>query len=913
MFDQSWYLSNNPDVVLANVNPILHFLQYGGLEGRDPGPNFSSKWYLDTYEDVKVAGINPLIHYLRYGWKEGRMTRPLQMNQLTQFHQIEFSESQYRCPICQNQVNEFLPLSTLYIETLEKFGFPYSLDECETINREQYICPYCGASDRDRLYACYLDEKLSQYNADDKVLLLDIAPSQVLSHFIEKFKHVNHRTADLLVEGTDIVVDITNMPEIESDSYDILICSHVLEHVSDDKRALAELYRVLKPGGWGIIMVPIILTAAQIDEDPEVLDVAERWRRFGQDDHVRLYNKSGFIDRVESAGFTLHQLGVDYFDEPVFKQYGITRQSVLYVVEKNKTNVSNTYVRRKCDFFFIIGTGRSGTTLMAQVMNAHSQICVPAELQIAFEVSNNGARLAEIFETKKNLRFQAADYIKLIQDRCPHNLSDYYDYHAFFNRLHYPIRSLQWLLTELYTDIAYSQGKSIFAEQTPWYGQNIKLLSQLFPHAKFVHMIRDGRDVAISFTRTPWWHKDVNLNLERWAREVNKTEEDASLLLKQNMLTIRYEDFVSTPERVIKKVCDFLNLTFEKTMLDLEFHTDYSQLEKHDIDSVSSPVYQEWKKKKKSAFFSESVYGWKTNKDVDFSNISRPVARLLERFGYDNESTLSLNESNALQDGDGKGTPPASLYDAIFARFAESATLKAIWNGVYAEEYPNEVGSPYSFVTVTELKLIVASLPIGSSNRFVDIACGQGDISLWVARQTGGSVVGVDYSKVAIQSAILSAKNQGYQDRTLFVQGDASNTNIASASLDGAISIDSLQVMPDPFSVIVEVARILKTGAVFAFTAWEINKPPVSGRSIIPDYRPLLKKAGFEIERYDEPEGWRQQQEAVYRKIQESADILKYELGNEASSILLEDAARKPHQLVDFRRVLVIARKYVRN
>lgn len=75
-FDTDWYLTNNPDVSQAKVDPLLHYLRYGGFEGRDPGPDFCSKWYLDTYKDVKELGMNPLVHYLRYGQKEKREARP---------------------------------------------------------------------------------------------------------------------------------------------------------------------------------------------------------------------------------------------------------------------------------------------------------------------------------------------------------------------------------------------------------------------------------------------------------------------------------------------------------------------------------------------------------------------------------------------------------------------------------------------------------------------------------------------------------------------------------------------------------------------------------------------------------------------------------------------------------------------
>lgn len=105
-------------------------------------------------------------------------------------------------------------------------------------------------------------------------------------------------------------------------------------HVVDDRKALSELYRILKPMGQGILMVPIVLGIEEIDEDPSITDIAERWRRFGQHNHVRLYSKRGFIDRVSDAGFQIHQYGWKYFRKEVFTRNGVTGQSILYVVEK---------------------------------------------------------------------------------------------------------------------------------------------------------------------------------------------------------------------------------------------------------------------------------------------------------------------------------------------------------------------------------------------------------------------------------------------------------------------------------------------------------------------------------------------------------------------------------------------------
>ena len=82
LFDENWYLSNNPDVVAAKIDPVRHYLLFGGFEGRDPGPQFSSSWYLATYDDVRKAGINPLYHYLKSGKKEGRATQTIHIVQM---------------------------------------------------------------------------------------------------------------------------------------------------------------------------------------------------------------------------------------------------------------------------------------------------------------------------------------------------------------------------------------------------------------------------------------------------------------------------------------------------------------------------------------------------------------------------------------------------------------------------------------------------------------------------------------------------------------------------------------------------------------------------------------------------------------------------------------------------------------
>jgi SAM-dependent methyltransferase len=253
--------------------------------------------------------------------------------------QVRLINAQHYCPVCETRVISFLPLPAFCSENQRKYGFPFDASDAETCNETAYLCPSCDASDRDRLYALFLGGYITNLESGTPVQIVDFAPSEPLSAFIRRLikssgKDIQYRTADLLAENVDDRVDISDLRSYESDQFAFFICSHVLEHVPDDRRALSELHRILKPGGRGILMVPIIMSLEQIDEDPEVEDEGERWRRFGQFDHVRLYSKSGFLDRVREAGFEVSELDKEFFGAELFNQTGISSQSILYIVEK---------------------------------------------------------------------------------------------------------------------------------------------------------------------------------------------------------------------------------------------------------------------------------------------------------------------------------------------------------------------------------------------------------------------------------------------------------------------------------------------------------------------------------------------------------------------------------------------------
>lgn len=235
----------------------------------------------------------------------------------------------YRCGLCGKEV-KYVSIENDLGSKLKEYGFPYKLADFETISYRKYKCPSCGAADRDRLYKIYID-KFENFDKNTKIL--DFAPSKQIESYLRP--KTNYRSADLLIDGVDDKIDITNM-EYKNNTFDFFICSHILEHVDDDAKALSELYRVLKYGGRGILMTPIIDKNGVQDEDPSIKDVSERWRRFAQDDHVRLYQKDVFLNRVKQAGFVVRQYNYKSLGLWSIIKNGITLKSTLYILEKKK-------------------------------------------------------------------------------------------------------------------------------------------------------------------------------------------------------------------------------------------------------------------------------------------------------------------------------------------------------------------------------------------------------------------------------------------------------------------------------------------------------------------------------------------------------------------------------------------------
>src|SRR5262245_5269575 len=182
-------------------------------------------------------------------------------------------------------------------------------------------CVHCGALERHRFLWLYVQAHSNLFDGRRK-RVLHVAPEAC---FVEKWRQrlgAGYLTADLSDKQAMVKMDITAI-QMSDDTFDVIYCSHVLEHVLDDRRAMREFHRVLKPGGWAILLVPI--TAERTFEDPTVVDPDQRRRLFGQADHVRRYGPD-YVDRLSEAGFAVSEINVsDLFSDAQARRMGIAK------------------------------------------------------------------------------------------------------------------------------------------------------------------------------------------------------------------------------------------------------------------------------------------------------------------------------------------------------------------------------------------------------------------------------------------------------------------------------------------------------------------------------------------------------------------------------------------------------------
>ncbi|MBI9035515.1 MAG: methyltransferase domain-containing protein [Bacteroidales bacterium] len=255
-----------------------------------------------------------------------------QLRNIIQIYQAKrLKGNTYYCPYCELQFSRMLPagqnLKIIKEKQIIGAGF-----------RENALCPRCYSTDRDRLIYLYLTKKSDIQSKPYKVL--HFAPEKSLKKFLQSFSNISYQSGDKFMDGYKKAYydqDVINLDLLDinkaDESVDIVICNHVLEHIEDDRKAIKELFRILTPGGWGILQVPIspiIQTTLEQKTDSD----QERENLFGQHDHVRLYGLD-YKHRLEEIGFEVEivDMKIELTPEEI-ANFAINPDEMLYLVRK---------------------------------------------------------------------------------------------------------------------------------------------------------------------------------------------------------------------------------------------------------------------------------------------------------------------------------------------------------------------------------------------------------------------------------------------------------------------------------------------------------------------------------------------------------------------------------------------------
>lgn len=228
------------------------------------------------------------------------------------FVRIFYAGNKVACSVCSHTYRSFLPYGRL-------------------APRQNALCPSCLSLERHRLIALYLKEHTNFYTPGLKVL--HVAPEHCFIKQFESLHKENYITGDLFSPLAKVKMDVHEIP-FEDNTFDVVFCNHVLEHVEDDRKAVKEMKRVLKPGGFAILQSPVDYRVEKTYEDPTITDPLEREKAFGQNDHVRLFGKD-YGQRLAESGLTIKEYKVaNECSQEQIARYRLDKGEILYCCVK---------------------------------------------------------------------------------------------------------------------------------------------------------------------------------------------------------------------------------------------------------------------------------------------------------------------------------------------------------------------------------------------------------------------------------------------------------------------------------------------------------------------------------------------------------------------------------------------------
>lgn len=225
----------------------------------------------------------------------------------------------------------FLLKGNGFTDPIDGKSFKTFLDYGYIKTRKNVLSPSTLSLERHRLLWLYLKNETDFFTVEKKVL--HFAPEQAFYKRFRAMENLDYTTTDLNSPLADVKADICNLP-FEDNTFDVILCNHVLEHIPDDTKAMQELYRILKVGGMGIFQIPQDLSREKTFEDDSITDKKERAKIFGQYDHVRIYGRD-YFEKLRTIGFKVEE--VDYtatLSEEEIDKYRLAKGEIIPVVYK---------------------------------------------------------------------------------------------------------------------------------------------------------------------------------------------------------------------------------------------------------------------------------------------------------------------------------------------------------------------------------------------------------------------------------------------------------------------------------------------------------------------------------------------------------------------------------------------------
>lgn len=253
-----------------------------------------------------------------YSFLLNTLPRPLLIRLSYPFKKIApilYKGNNVECPVCERSFKKFLSYGSAVAQ------------------RDNVLCPYDLTLERHRLMWLYLKEH-SNFLTADKLDILHIAPEQCFFKRFKEQKNLNYLTGDLISPLADLHFDLHSIP-LEDNRFDVVFCNHVLEHVDDALQCMRELYRVMKPGGWGIFQVPQDFSREKTYEDTSITSPEEREKHFWQKDHVRLFGKD-YPEWLRKAGFEVEEFRQESnYSKELIERYRLQPEEILYIARKS--------------------------------------------------------------------------------------------------------------------------------------------------------------------------------------------------------------------------------------------------------------------------------------------------------------------------------------------------------------------------------------------------------------------------------------------------------------------------------------------------------------------------------------------------------------------------------------------------